>query len=299
MKVNRLIEIIFILTERENVTARELAQRFNVSERTIYRDIDTLSSSTIPVYTERGVGGGIRILPEFVFNKALLSEEEQKNILIGLQSLKATGYPETEDIINKLNNIFNKEEYNWIEVDFTSWGNVEQDKKFSLLKDGILNKNLISFNYYNLKGEASERKVEPTKLIFKQNSWYLQGYCKDKKDFRLFKISRMQEISLLDESFKTNKTPPPIEINTMDKNIKLINAKLLFKDSFAYQVYDDFNQKHITQNENGLVVDIDLPDREWIFEMILSYGTNVKVLGDRDFYNKFMDYLNDINNLYK
>lgn len=296
MKTNRLIEIIFILTERKKVTARELAEKFGVSVRTIYRDIDALSSSNIPLYTEKGTGGGIFILPEYVFNKTLLSEDEQNNILIGLQSLKATGYPQTDEIIGKISNMFNKENYEWIEVDFTSWGSSAQDEKFNILKDSVLEKRMIEFKYFNSYGEFRTRRVEPVKLIFKHSSWYLKAFCLEKKDIRMYKISRMMDLQKTDVFFTERKQDTALNYNWGAPS-GTIEAELLFKLEFAYRVYDDFNPKHITHNPDGtLTVKTSVPCGSWFYDLLLFYGDNVTILGSPELKE---NYINLIDRVYK
>ncbi|MBU3110021.1 helix-turn-helix transcriptional regulator [Clostridium lacusfryxellense] len=122
MQINRLFGIIYILLDRKVVTAKELAKHFEVSSRTIYRDVDTLSSAGIPIYATQGKNGGITLLENFVLNKSVLSENEQNEILVALQSLTATGYPSIDITLSKLSSLFKKGDNNWIEVDFTNWG---------------------------------------------------------------------------------------------------------------------------------------------------------------------------------
>ncbi|MDR2897370.1 MAG: HTH domain-containing protein, partial [Spirochaetaceae bacterium] len=128
LQTGRLFEIVYILLERGTVTAGELAKRFGVSTRTIYRDIDSLSAANIPLYTDRGKGGGIRLLGDFVMNKALLSEDEQNEILFALQSLKAAEGAEVEPILLRLSGIFKRDSVDWIDMDFSGWGGGDTEK---------------------------------------------------------------------------------------------------------------------------------------------------------------------------
>lgn len=168
MKTQRLFQIIYILLNKESVTAQELSEKFEVSIRTIYRDIDTLSTAGIPIYTTQGKGGGISLLDNFILDKSMLSDREQNEIIFALQGLNVTNNNEMEDVLFKLENFFNKNIHDWIEVDFSSWGSSANKKNdFSIIKDAILDARLIKFDYLNSLGEKNERIVEPTKLILR------------------------------------------------------------------------------------------------------------------------------------
>ena len=167
MQINRLFEIVYILLNKKTITAKELAEHFEVSIRTIYRDIDKLTSANIPIYTSQGKGGGITLLDNYTLNKSVLSENEQNEILFALQSLTATEYPESDNIRSKLSSLFNKDKINWIEVDFSSWGNSKnRNEQFNILKSAIITHRVITFEYFNSLGEKSNRRVEPIKLLF-------------------------------------------------------------------------------------------------------------------------------------
>ena len=148
MKIDRLFQIIYILLHRKSMTANELAERFNVSTRTIYRDIDALSLAGIPIFTSKGKGGGISLLPGFVLDKSLLSEDEQSEILAALQGLSHMPTTQSEDILTKLSNIFSKNAGNWLEVDFTDWSFTGEDI-WGSFKTAILECRIAEFDYYS------------------------------------------------------------------------------------------------------------------------------------------------------
>ena len=165
MQINRLFEIVYILLDKKTITAKELSERFEVSVRTIYRDIDTLSIAGIPVYTNKGKGGGISLMDDFVLNKSVLSEKEQNEILMSLQSLNAMKFLDVEPVLKRLSTIFNKESTNWIDVDFSKWGSDDSEKeKFNTIKTAIISTKIINFDYFSSYGEKTLRTVEPLKL---------------------------------------------------------------------------------------------------------------------------------------
>ena len=149
---NRLFEIVYILMQKKKTTAKELADRFEVSTRTIYRDIETLSGANIPIYASKGKDGGIGLLDEYVLNKTILSEEEQNQILFALQGMKKIKGQDEKDILEKLSILFNKKINDWIKIDFSNWCNI-QEERFDIIKSAILNKQLVQFTYY--KSEIS------------------------------------------------------------------------------------------------------------------------------------------------
>lgn len=280
MQINRLFEIIYILLDKKTVTAKELAEYFQVSTRTIYRDVDTLSLAGIPIYTNQGKGGGIKLLDNFVLNKSILSENEQNEILASLQSLNVIKYPNIDNTLSKLSSIFKKDNYKWIEVDFSNWGSSENEKeKFNTLKKAIMDNKVIMFKYYNSHGEKSNRKVEPVKLIFKAKSWYLQGFCLSKKVYRTFKITRMFNIQITEEIFVI-KSLDKLQLQSEKQQVNnLIKLKLKFSSNSVYRLYDEFDEKAIEKNKDGSFnVTAYLPEDDWTYDYILSFGTNVEVI---------------------
>ncbi|MCY6959918.1 helix-turn-helix transcriptional regulator [Clostridium brassicae] len=279
MQINRLFEIVYILLDKKTITAGELAEHFEVSIRTIYRDIEVLSGAGIPIYTSKGKGGGISIIENFVLNKSMLSEEEQNDILMSLQGLNATKYPDTEPVLKKLSLLFNKQGMNWIDVDFSHWGSKNSEReKFDILKRAILNRNLITFDYFSSYKEKTERTVEPLKLIFKGQSWYLYGYCRVKDDFRIFKITRIKNLNKLDIAFMRD-IPKDIWTESETCKNKLVTLVLRIHPKMAYRVYDEFDEECIQRNEDGSFnVTVTLMENEWVYGYILSYGNYVEIL---------------------
>jgi predicted DNA-binding transcriptional regulator YafY len=295
MQTGRLFEIVYILLELGTVTARELAKRFGVSTRTIYRDIDSLSAANIPLYTDRGKGGGIRLLGDFVMNKALLSEDEQNEILFALQSLKAAEAAEVEPILLRLSGIFKRDSVDWIDMDFSGWGGGDTEKeKFNTLKQGILERRVIAFDYYNTAGEKTARRIEPTKLRFKGGHWYIQGFCLDKEEVRIFKLRRMREVRLQGEGFSSyeglhktphkvprdgERKPPFLDEISYGQRITPVVVELRFSPSVAYRVYDEFAPELIRKNpDESLTVITAYPEDKWVYGHLLSFGPEVEVI---------------------
>ena len=281
MQINRLIEITVILLNKNIVTAKELAEKFQVSTRTIYRDIEVLSSSGIPVYMSKGKGGGISLLEGYSINKTILSDSDKQSLIVALKTLQSIKYPEVSSVIDKISFMFNKGELeNWVEIDFSRWGsNFNEGDKFTYIKNAILNNKLIKFSYVNSIASESKRIIEPMKLIYKGQAFYLYGYCRLKEDLRMFRISRIKDLELLNEGF-IRREIDKIEVNNaQQENINLIKLKLLFNKEALYRILDEFDSKDVVDKGNYTYeVSVELPESEWIYGYILSFGCNVEVL---------------------
>lgn len=279
MQINRLLEIVYILFEKKIVTAKELSEHFEVSQRTIYRDVDALSAAGIPIYANKGKGGGISLLDNFVIKKSMLSEKEQIDILASLHGMKALNVPDVEPVLKKLATMFDKNDANWIDVDFSHWGsNSDEKEKFNLLKAAILNKNRVEFDYYSSYGEKTKRSVEPLKLLFKGQAWYAYGFCTVKSDYRMFRVTRIKNLVLLNEKFIRN-TPKDILTESHETTIKIIKLVMKISSSMAYRVYDEFEQKSIAKTADGsFIATLNLPEDEWVYGYILSFGDYGEVL---------------------
>jgi predicted DNA-binding transcriptional regulator YafY len=278
MQVNRLFETIYILLNKKTITAKELSDKFEVSVRTIYRDIETLSAAGIPVYMSKGKGGGIRLLDHFTLSKSVLSTMEQNEILAALQGLHAIKYPDVDHLISKLGAIFNKSDCNWVDVDFSHWGSHDKEK-FNLLKTAILNRKVVSFDYFGSNGQKANRSIEPFQLWFKNKSWYLKGYCLSKQAVRLFKVTRIKNLQLTEMTF--DRVLPVEELQEAGGNdqYKIVELQLQLQASIAHRVYDEFDENNIIQNEDGsFTVKVCYPEDEWIYGYILSFGSAAKVI---------------------
>ena len=293
MKDNRLFRILYYILEKEKVTANELADKFEVSVRTIYRDIDSISSVGVPIFTTQGKGGGIKIDNEFILNKSLFDTNEKEEIIAALQGLEKTNEPYKSELITKLSALFKIKNSNWIEIDFTSWGsnNTYQDL-FNALKTAIINKNIISFSYISSKGEKINRKVKPIRLLFKEQDWYLYGFCLLRNDFRYFKLSRVKDLELLAINYKDD-----FEDIVLKKEIKyenMVNIKLKFNKNVVFRVYDEFKKAIIEDEKGNLYVEIKIPNNYKLYNYIFSFGSNVEILEPKEIRNQFKNMINEI-----
>ncbi len=279
MKNDRLFQILYILLDKGSATAPELAAKLEVSTRTVYRDVEALSMAGVPVFATQGKGGGISLMPNYAFDKALLSDDEQNQILFAIQSLQATDQP-VGALLRKLGGMFQKQNTNWIEVDFSRWGLSRVDsERFEMLKTAILEKRALDILYCNTLGDTSNRSVLPFKLIFRDKGWYLQAFCEKADDYRLFKINRIVELTVTNRRFTQSfEDAPPIEIEMMP-NTGCTQVVLRFSPSVAFRVYDEFDRQQIEKQTDGsILVTVDLPLDSWVVSYLFSFGDGVTVL---------------------
>jgi len=222
MQINRLFEIIYILLDKKTVTANELAKKFEVSSRTIYRDVEILSGAGIPIYTTKGKGGGISILDNFILDKSVISKEEQSAIITALTAMSVLPNVEKTGIADKMSLLFKSNDSSWIDVDFSDW-NVEHKNFFDKIRDSIIERFVLKLKYINSNGEISERIAEPLKLYFKSKSWYLIAYCRKADDYRMFRLSRIREVEVTNEHFEREMCE--YKYDNDDENI-CVNVKL-------------------------------------------------------------------------
>lgn len=277
MQESRLFKIIYYLLGRGQATAAELAERFEVSVRTIYRDMDALSQAGIPIYAEPGRNGGISLLDSFVLDRALLSEGERQEVLAALQSLTAAGNALDRDTLHKLSAVFRLPAENWYEVDFSRWGEPTRDnEKFEAFKKAVIRRRCVRISYVGAYGGDSRRKIHPLRLVYKSRAWYVKAYCTEKEDFRLFKLSRIISWELLEEAFVPEpwpQYPPQGDIPEPDPVV------LRFSREAAYRVYDEFDAGQIQEQENGdLLVSAPMPQDGWLTGFLLSFGARVEVV---------------------
>lgn len=283
--INRLFGIMYVLLNKGTVTAKELAEHFEVSVRTIYRDIEVISQAGIPVYARKGKNGGICLMEQFVLNKMLITKEEQQQILSALLSVQETTASEEKKILQKLGNFFKTKPVNWIAIDFSDWGG-GQKQLYEDIKRAILTNKVISFDYYGQNREMSRRTVEPVQLLFKEYTWYLSAYCRERNAHRLFKLTRIKKMEVLEENFEPRQEwYQKDEANAkkqQDVKAEQIYAPMItmwIDKKEAYRVYDRFCESDIEILEDGnFMVRVAYPLDEWVYGLILSFGASAKVL---------------------
>lgn len=278
MQINRLFEFTYLLLEKKQMTAKELAEHFEVSTRTIYRDVETLSSAGIPIYMSKGKGGGISLLPEFVLNKTVITESERADILSSLRAVQAVSLSEAGTALDKLGSLFGNAGTDWIEVDFGFWGDGKKEADtFEILKKAIFDKHVVEFLYAATGSERKPRRVEPLKLVFKGSNWYLYAYCREREDYRFFKLKRMQDIRVLTETFDRQAPKQVLQKeNTYTLQPKIRVVLKLSKEA-AFRAMDDFPECEF-QADGSALVSGEFVQGDWLVDALISYGEYCEII---------------------
>lgn len=299
--LNRLFQIVYLLMEKSQMTAKELADIFEVSERTIYRDIDKLTIAGIPIYTNQGKNGGISILPSYVLDKSVLTADEKEKIIESLNALNEVSFSEDEGSIAKLRSFLGEQYQDWIEIEFSSWGNYKEDAAmFTQIKNAILKHHYMEIIYSGSQEGLVERKIKPIKLCFKDQAWYLYAYCCLRENYRFFKLKRMSKIAVLDTCFEPEiigKVLPEVN-KKYSNNIQIIQVTLEISHDMAFRAYEELG--NISVMDNGkLFCSIEVTDINWFVSYVLSYGSYMRVLEPLGIKERVMQEIEKMKRLYR
>lgn len=298
--------MLLLLLEKKKTTAPELARLFEISVRTVYRDIDRLSAAGIPVYTTTGKHGGIHLMDHYVMDKSLLSEDEQNEILLGLYSVSAIPHLNSARMLGRLTTLFDHK-LDWIEFEYSPWGSIpEQEMQlFNQVKQAIFVSQLLSFHYIDSNGEASEELALPVKLIFKNNTWYFKGLKQSQAvtsnssdTFVTYKIKRITKLRFVPGPYERAVTSiaedagkeiikedlhhaknKDADTQSNQPSEKPLPIELLFEQTIAYRVYDLLDPAMIQQEPGGkLRVSISIDEGEQLYSFLMSFGSKVTVI---------------------
>lgn len=301
MKIDRLIGILSVLLQEEKVTAPELAKRFEVSRRTINRDIDSLAMAGIPIVTAQGVLGGIRIMDGYRMDRTVLSSKDMQMIMAGLRSLDSVSGSHYYSALMEKIKAGSSEMVTAGEsilIDLSSWHKDSLTPKIGLIQDAIDLSKRIKFKYYAPKG-ASDREIEPYYLIFKWTSWYVYGYCSLREEYRMFKLNRMDKI-VHSDSFEKHKDVPPPEPSIEGIFPPKKKVRALFDASMKWHIIEEFGIDSFTEQADGrLLFEYSYSDDEGLLAWMLSCRDSVTVLEPEEIKNKLLDIASKIVDKYK
>ncbi len=301
MKIDRLIGILALLLQKDKITAPELARRFEVSRRTINRDIEDLCRAGIPVSTMQGSGGGISIMDGYKIDRTLLTSKDMQMILAGLRSLDSVSgnqyysrlmeklKPGSSDYISGGDSIL---------IDLSSWYKEALSSKIEMIQAAIDAKKRMSFQYYAPGGEC-ERCIEPYYLIFRWSSWYVWGFCSLRKDFRLFKLNRIDQLKVLDEYFSAREAAFP-SISNEQVFPGGMEIKALFAPEMKWRLVEEFGPHCFEEQADGrLLFHADYTQRENALSWLMTFGSSVELLEPKELRRELLEIAEAMIEVYK
>ena len=301
MKLDRMIGILSVLLQKENTTAPELAEKFEVSRRTINRDIESLCKAGIPIQTMQGSGGGIRIMEGYRMDRTLLTSKDMQIILAGIRSMDSVSgsnyYGQlmeklkagSSDLISARDSIL---------IDLSSWHKASLTPKIEIIQAAIEQRRIVAFQYYAPKGE-SERRIEPYFLIFKWANWYVWGWCRLRKDFRMFKLNRMERMEITDVSYEARQVPAPDLTNEKifppEKRITVI-----FRPEVKWRLIEECGPDCYEVRPDGtLLFRKEYADDESMINWILTFQNQAYVLEPEYIQKKLLEIAENLTKIYK
>lgn len=286
MKIDRLIGILTILLQKDKVTIPQLAERFEVSSRTIQRDIEDLCRAGIPVVSMQGYDGGISVARGYKLDKTILTTHELQAVLAGIKSIDSiskTSYRQT--IIEKFSTDKNtiRAEQDMILIDLAAWDQEGLSDKIEQIKQAVLHQEIISFLYYSNKGE-SERRIEPYFIVFKWAAWYVYGYCLAQQDYRLFKLNRIGKLARTSACYKPRRIPEGELAFEQYFQTEEMSLVALFDGTAKYRLIEEYGPDCFTVTEPGkLLFQRSFANSDYAMQWILSFGDSVKVISPPEF----------------
>ncbi len=288
MRIDRMLAIIVILLNKDRISASELADKFEVSVRTVYRDIEAINMAGIPVISYSGNNGGFGIMENYRIDRQLLTLNDMFMILSALKGVN-TGVRDVkiETAIEKITNLVPIEKSDEMELHFkrlviemVPWGFSDRQKNtFKKIQSSIESDSLLKIGYSSAKGENLERIIEPMTLLLKGYTWYLFAYCRKRRDFRIFRLSRIRSLRILNQNFTRRDASYTDYIRQDDESPSMVHLILRFSPKIRARVIDYFEEEQIDTRPNGdMIVRVSYPEDEWVYTNILSYGENVEVL---------------------
>jgi predicted DNA-binding transcriptional regulator YafY len=291
MKLERLMAITMILLNRRRIQAQELAERLEVSLRTIYRDLESLSLAGLPIVSYTGGEGGYEIMDSFKLEKQMLSLDELTAMftaLRGLQSVQAYQATDMERLLDKVGAMVAQAEAGQpgersrLHLDFAPWKRSEAERvKYHSLNDAIKAHRVVSFAYVNAQGEESERRIEPVGLALKGYAWYVHGYCYSREEYRTFRISRIHKLQVLEETFSGRQTTLPSFNEKLQRHniAERLAVVLRFEGNAKRYAMDHFEEGEIERQADGaLLVRSTLPDTQWIIGILLQFRAELLIV---------------------
>jgi len=307
LKIDRLLSIIMVLIEQNKISASKLAEMFEVTPRTIYRDIETIQAAGVPIVTYTGTNGGIGILENYKIDKKFFTKEDMITIMTGLGSISSSVTNSgLNKVLTKLQSLIPEDHTQEIKlksgqvvIDLTTWsGNKKLQANLIKIKEALNQRRYLIFKYLDGNGKSTERKVEPYQLLWKEEKWYINSYCTMRNDFRLFKLSRISYLKVLDETFSLREFDmEELRMNWSEKRI--LNIKLLADVSLKEKILERCEEENITYcGKNKMIVEFPFVDDDFGYELLLSFGNKCECLEPVEIREKLIEKIRNMLHIY-
>lgn len=308
MKIERLLAITIMLLNRRKATANDLAENFGVSARTIYRDLDTLNNAGIPIVSYQGYEGGFCIPDNYKLSRQLLTFDDMVSILTTLKGVNASlKNVDIDRAIEKITalipvekkDLFRQKSGSFI-IDISPWGkSSHHDSTMQKVHKGVSESRFLQFCYTGAGGQKSDRVVEPHTLIFKSFNWYLFAYCKLRQDFRVFRLSRMRQVTVKKQCFIRRLVDPEEYFHPQNDSRAEIELVLKFSAQLLVRVEEMFEEKHLSYNaDKTITARFTIPEDEWIVSFVLSFGDNVEIISPASWRQTLKQKIEKMNKIY-
>lgn len=301
MKIDRLITMIIILLEHEVISARELAEKLEVSRRTIYRDIDTLSLAGLPIFTHQGVTGGVGLMKSYKIDKKLFTRNDIQALATSLKSYKQLyNHKDIVHVLEKLGAIALDSGTSLPEGKFVfdltlNKGNELLRSLLSHIETAVNEGRFLVFDYIDRTGQVSHRKIEPYRVVFKENSWYLQGFCVEKQDYRVFKMARISNLQVLRETFAPRDFSPLPMDGTGWMNQDWVTVTIRIHLSMMDKVIERFGQENVISVEGDTCLAVyPIIHNDFGYDTLLRFGDKCEIVGPTEVREGFKDYVGKI-----
>ena len=309
MKIDRLLSIIIRLLNRDTIPALTLADEFEVSIRTIYRDIETINTAGVPIISYPGPTGGFGIAENYRLDRQVLNLTDMTTILSALKGIRgALEDRELDTAIEKIDSLVPKGRKNesllqeeQLAIDIMPWGyRAKQKRILKIVYKAISEKKLLSFTYKNSKGEKAERTVEPMTLLFKGYAWYLFAFCRLRKDYRIFRLSRIGDPVIPGKGFIKQTARWQDYIDTPKEDRPMIDIVLRFEESVRFRMEDYFGEENLRECDDGRIeTTVSFAADEWIYSFLMSFGDEIEVMSPGHVRSEFIKKLEKISSYYK
>ncbi len=295
MKFEIMVNILFDMLSKKTVSAKYLADKYEVSIRTIYRYIQSLEYAGVPLYTTRGNGGGFSLIDTYRLSASFLTKSEFEQTASAITGI-LSGLPNKtlESALNKLKGTVKNEYCNYnltngnLIIDAGPWGDaVGYKSKMSVIQKCIEDKLVLDITYHDRNGNVTKRSIEPHIIIFKQGLWYVYSYCRLRQTFRFFKIGRIELANAKDEKFTRREIPTEnLSLDIWSNNTLAQEVVMEISASCLSDVEEWLGIENVKKIDGINIATAKLPTDNGLVSKIMSYGCGIKVIKPKELKDK-------------